>query len=133
MPPQGHVAALMRTARHPDRIDWRARASLATTAAALPDADPITWQWAWRRWRDESGAVMNAASAGMAVETPQAATLVVVSGKDREIDPEGMRRLARHLSADLLELGEASHVGPLLGRDAAQTATRVLAWHALRS
>lgn len=133
MPPQGYAGALAHSAHYPGRIDWQKRASLASTAAALPDADPITWQWSWRRWRDESGAVMNAAVAGMAVETPRAATLVVVSGEDRDIHPQTTRQLARDLGADLLELGEASHVGPLLGRDAAHTATRVLAWHALRS
>jgi len=133
MPPQGYAGALARTTHYAKRVDWQARASLATTAAALPDADPITWQWAWRRWRDESGAVMNAAVAGLTVETPRAATLVVVSGNDREINPQTTRQLARDLGADLLELAKASHVGPLLGRDAAHTATRVLAWHALRS
>lgn len=133
LPPAGlrNVAVLARS--YPPIVDWRRRAQLISTAVALPDADASTWQSSWPRWRDESGAAMNEAALGIPVEIPQAKCLVVISGLDRDVPPATSCRLAEALSADAIELPTASHVGPLLGRDAAQIADRVLAWNFLRS
>lgn len=114
-------------------VAWQRSASLISTAAALPDADASTWQLAWRRWRNESGAVLAAASSRCGIPLPTSPALMLVSGMDDDVPATTTRALAVALGADVLELGNASHVGPLLGRDAATVATRVLAWSRLRS
>lgn len=133
LPPAGWpgVAPLRRT--YPDLVSWRTTASLASTARALPDADAATWHRAWRCWRDESGAVMNAAAAGISIAVPEGPVLVVVSAQDDDVPATTSKTLARALAADVLDCAGASHVGPLLGRSAPAVAERVLAWLRLRS
>jgi hypothetical protein len=131
MPPAGFIDGDPQSG--PAIVRWNAHASLRSTARAIPDASPATWQQAWTRWRDESGAVLDAARAGLAVTPTRAPSLMLVSGQDADIAPERSRALATWLQADLLELPTASHVGPLLGRDAAHIAMRALAWWTQRS
>lgn len=133
MPPAGWPGIVPLGKRYPDLVPWRRGASLPSTARALPDADAATWQLAWRRWRDESGAVMNAASAGVSIERPHAQTLIVISERDDDVPASTSRALAEALGADILDCAGASHVGPLLGHAAADVAERVLAWLRLRS
>ena len=133
MPPAGQAGIVPLGRRYPDLVPWRHGASLPSTARALPDADATTWQISWRRWRDESGAVMNAASAGVPIERSDARTLIVISERDDDVPPSSSRALADALRADTLDSAGASHVGPLLGRAAADVAERVLAWLRLRS
>lgn len=133
LPPAGWPGVLPPRRTYPDRVPWRSGASLASSARALPDADTSTWQITWRRWRDESGAVMNAASAGVAVARPSVPVLVVVSAQDEDVPATTSRALANALGADVLACTGASHVGTLLGRQASDIAERVLAWLRLRS
>ncbi len=133
MPPPGIGELPLLQRRWPSEIPWRRGASLASTAAALPDADASTWQVAWRRWRDESGAVMSAASSGCDISLPTSSVLMLISAADADVPATTTRALAIALAADVIELAGASHVGPLLGRDAAAVADRVLAWSRLRS
>lgn len=133
MPPANFAGVVPLGGRYPDLVLWRRSASLASTARSLPDADPTTWQIAWRRWRDESGAVMNAASSGVPVEHPRAPILMVISDGDADVPAATSRALASALGADVLACADASHVGPLLGRHASDIAERVLAWLRLRS
>lgn len=114
-------------------IRWQRDASLLSTADALPDATPDTWHLAWRRWRDESAAVLAEATAFAADAPPPVRCLVLASDQDRDLPMASSRALAHWLGADLVEIPAASHVGPLLGRSAAATAERVLAWARLRS
>jgi predicted alpha/beta hydrolase family esterase len=133
MPPGGLPNVPVQGKRYPDRLPWRRGASLHSTAASLPDAEASTWHIAWRRWRDESGAVMNTASTGVSIERPRAKTLIVISEWDDDVPASTSRALAEALGADILDCAGASHVGPLLGRAAADMAERVLAWLRLRS
>ncbi len=119
LPPMGGV---------PDVVDWGRRASLASTRRAMPDADDATCEWAWRRWRDESGAVLRAARAGRAVVRPGVPVLMLASGADVDVPPAVTRAWADAWSATLWSLPGSSHVGPLLGRGAAAVAELVVTW-----
>lgn len=133
MPPAGFAPASPPARIYPDIVPWRSTASLASTARTLPDADPSSWHDAWRRWRDESGRVLKEAATGPGIQHPAAPVLMIVSAADRDVTPSTSRALATALSADVLELPGASHVGPLLGRSAPIVAARVLNWGALRN
>ena len=111
-----------------DVVPWQRNARLASTRAALPDADDVTALYACRNWRDESGAVLRAAHAGIEVERPACPALFVVSAGDDDVPPHISIGIAKHWQAERLETLATSHVGPLLGRQAAQIATQAVAW-----
>jgi pimeloyl-ACP methyl ester carboxylesterase len=113
---------------YPPLVPWGRCRSLEGTRRALPDADDATCLYAFRRWRDESGAVMTQAVAGVAVARPACPVLVLASSADTDVPAASSRALARELGADYLEYEGASHVGPLLGRSAAAIANQVTAW-----
>jgi predicted alpha/beta hydrolase family esterase len=116
----------------PDVVPWRRDARLASTRRALPDADEASALHAFRHWRDESGAVVRAARAGIAVATPACPVLCVASAHDEDVPPGVTASLAGHWNASLLRVPSGSHVGPLLGRGAAGVATAVAAWLSAR-
>jgi pimeloyl-ACP methyl ester carboxylesterase len=107
---------------------WGARASLAGTRRALPDAGAGEAWFAFRRWRDESGAVLDEARGGIACALPACPVLVVASQRDADVPVDAIRGLAQACSARLLVLEEASHVGALVGREATRAATEVVTW-----
>ncbi|HEY0506081.1 MAG TPA: alpha/beta fold hydrolase [Lysobacter sp.] len=112
----------------PDVVPWRANARLASTRRALPDADDATALYALRRWRDESGAVLREAHAGILVPPPACRVLCIASAQDDDVPPRLTAGLARAWGAPLLHAASPSHVGPLLGREAAAVATQAAAW-----
>ena len=112
----------------PPVIPWARERSLATTRRAMPDADDAARFYALRRWRDESGEVLNAARDGIAIDPPRCPVLMLASELDADVPPAAMQALAVRLSADLESIAGASHVGPLLGRSAAAAAERVAGW-----
>jgi len=113
---------------HADVVAWASTRSLTGTRRALADADDATCLWAFRRWRDESGAVLNAAAAGIAIEVPTCPALVLASERDDDVPLAANRAVATMLGADLRVLTGASHVGPLLGRNAAAIAEDAWRW-----
>lgn len=123
MPPGGLPQAPLR----PDIVPWGQRASLAGTRRALPDADEAAALHAFRRWRDESGAVLRQAQAGVAVARPGVPVLVIASSDDEDVPVAGSLALAADWRATTWQV-PGSHAGPLLGRDAAGLARRVLDW-----
>lgn len=125
MPPAGLPA---RGVPSPALIPWRHNASLHGTRDALPDADDAARLYAFRRWRDESGAVVDEARAGLVVDPPDCPLLVIASERDDDVPFETSRELAGTLGADFWRVPGASHVGPLLGASAAATAVRVADW-----
>jgi len=127
LPPAGIVARPLHDAQ-PPVVPWASARSLASTRRAMPDADDAACLYALRRWRDESGAVLNEAHAGIAIDIPRCPALVLSSELDADVPPAASRALAVRLSADLRSIPQASHVGPLLGRDAADAAARVADW-----
>ena len=116
----------------PDSVPWRRNARLASTRRALPDSDDATALFAFRRWRDESGAVLRHAHAGLVLDAPACPTLCIASSQDEDVPPGLTAELARAWDADLLRVASTGHVGPLLGRDAAAVAMQAAAWLSAR-
>lgn len=107
-------------------VPW-SRTSLARTRAAMPDADDAACLYAAARWRDESAAALaDARAAGGSV--PKCPTLVIASEHDDDTPAAGSRALADAWRADFVLLPGASHLGPLLGRDAARVAESAARW-----
>lgn len=116
----------------PGIVPWRRDARLASTRRAVPDADDASALFAFRHWRDESGAVMRAAYAGVDIEPPACPVLCIASQLDEDVPPALTAALALAWNADLLRVDALSHAGPLLGRDAAKAAAQALAWLSAR-
>lgn len=129
VPPAGIGEGWHRPDRTVPEIEpWGAEASYESTREAIPDAAEETWRWSWRRWRDESGAVLRQIRAGVPVRVTAVPTLIVASEYDDDIPADVSRSLAAVLGADVVDVPGASHVGPLLGRSATDTARASLAW-----
>jgi len=110
-----------------DIVPWGRDASLAGTRRALPEADDLAALFAFRRWRDESGLALRQARAGWPLPAPACPVLVMGSQDDGDVPVEGSRALAESLGAGWILL-PGSHVGPLLGRQAAATARVAVEW-----
>jgi pimeloyl-ACP methyl ester carboxylesterase len=111
----------------PSVIRW-ANGPLKDTRDAMPDSDEATILAAHKRWRDESGSVVNAIRTGIEAKKPLCPSLVVVGEKDMDIPPETSRRLAKWLGADVKAYEGMSHVGPLLSTRAEEVARDVISW-----
>ncbi|MGJ4730605.1 alpha/beta fold hydrolase [Luteimonas sp. SDU101] len=112
----------------PDVVPWQRDARLTGTRRALPDADEATALFAFRNWRDESGQAMREAHAGIQLPRPACRVLCIASMVDDDVPPALTAALARDWDASLLRAQAVSHVGPLLGRGAADCATQALHW-----
>jgi pimeloyl-ACP methyl ester carboxylesterase len=118
--------------RWPAVVPWARNGTLAQTRRAMGDADDAARLYAFRRWRDESGAVLEQACAGGAVESVECPVCVFASELDEDVPVATSRALAASLAADFEVLPATTHVGPLLGRDAAVAAERAADWLAAR-
>lgn len=127
LPPSPWHAQLLRR-EWPEVVPWHRDARLSSTRRAVPDADDATAMFAFRHWRDESGAVMRAAYAGVQVDRPACPVLCIASQLDEDVPPALTAALALEWQADLLRTPAISHAGPLLGRSAADVAAQVVAW-----
>jgi pimeloyl-ACP methyl ester carboxylesterase len=128
LPPAPWQARLPAKPRSRPVEAWRARASLAGTRRALPDAGVGEAWFAFRRWRDESGAVLDEARAGVACDRPACPVLVVASRGDIDVPIEASHDVAQWCGADLQVLDHASHVGALLGGHATRAAADAVTW-----
>lgn len=116
----------------PDLVPWHRDARLASTRRAMPDADDAAALYAFRRWRDESGAVLRAARAGIAVAKPRCPVLCIVSEQDEDVPAATTLALAAAWQTDLIRLPSATHVAPLLGSDATAIARQAAGWLSAR-
>lgn len=123
MPPEGLPGA----PHEGDVVPWGREASLAGTRRALPDADDLATLHAFRRWRDESGLALRQARAGVRCAAATAPALVMASADDTDVPAANSAALGAALGASLLHL-PGSHVGPLLGRQAAAAAAQAVEW-----
>ena len=112
----------------PDVVRWRGDARLASTRGAMPDADDASALFAFRHWRDESGAVLRAAHAGIATERPACPVLLIASVRDEDVPPSAIAAMAGAWGVSFLRAPSTSHVGPLLGRHAPTIAGQAAAW-----
>lgn len=117
---------------YPEIIKW-ANGPYADTVSSMPDSDEATWKFAHPRWRDESGAVLNAIAKGITVAKPTCPTLSVIPEADDTITPENQQALAKWADADTHRYKGMSHVGPLLSKRATEVAQAVLSWVRKRS
>jgi pimeloyl-ACP methyl ester carboxylesterase len=111
----------------PPVIRW-ANGPLEETRDAMPDSDEKTIRWAWKRWRDESGAVVNAIRKGVPARKPSCPTLVILGEKDTDIPYTTGLELATWAGADVHLYRGVSHVGPLMSRRAAEVADAMRRW-----
>lgn len=126
VPPAG--VGVPRTGKqYPPIIRW-ANGPLAETRTALFDSDEATIQWAWPRWRDESGAVLAQIAAGIPIQPPACPTLVILGDQDTDIPYQTGLALAAWAKADVLLYHGMSHVGPLLSRRAQAVAQMAITW-----
>lgn len=112
----------------PDAIPWRRNARLASTRAAMQDADEASAMYAFRRWRDESGLALRQAQAGVAVARPRCPVLFVFSAEDRDIGAAASPAWAQAWEASCVQSRALGHVGPLLGSAAPDIALQTVAW-----
>ncbi|HZX76791.1 alpha/beta hydrolase [Lysobacter sp.] len=110
-----------------DVVPWRRNARLPSTRRSLPDSDDATALFAFRHWRDESGRVLRGAHAGVALSSPTCRTLCIVSADDEDVPADVATRMAEAWGLESWRV-PGSHVGPLLGRDASDIATRAAGW-----
>ena len=123
IPPAGLPLAPAR----PPVVPWGRTACLAGTRRALPGADDAAALFAFRRWRDESGRVLNQARAGVGMAVPAVPVLLLVSEADRDVPAQASLALAQAWGATAWRV-PGGHVDPLLGRDAPRLAQQALAW-----
>lgn len=127
MPPGGVLSKPLGEP-YPAVVPWGRERSIGRTRRSLPDADDATCLYAFRRWRDESGLALEQARLGVKLELPRCPVLVMASEHDDDVPLIVSRALATRCAADFERLPGVSHVGPLLGRDAARIAERAAGW-----
>jgi len=115
----------------PEIIRW-ANGPLKDTEDSMPDSDRPTILWAWKRWRDESGAVVNALRDGVECDKPKCPCLVVLGGNDTDVPHATGLALADWCHADVQSYAGMSHVGPLLSTRAEEVARGICQWLASR-
>ncbi len=126
--PPAHTPAWSPARRYPPLIEWSRTTRLPDTREAMPESDEATIRWAHAHWRDESGAVLNAAYRGIEIEPPGVPVLVLCGAQDRTVPLQVCRQIAEGLKADSLTFDTVSHVGALLGPQAARLARAALQW-----
>lgn len=126
--PPAPLAAQLPARDWPARVTWAQRHDLRGTRRALAGADAASVWYANQRWRDDSGAVLREAHAGVALVSAPKRSLLISGTRDDSVPIEVQRALAAQLGAERLELPDADHLDPLLGGSAHRSAQAALAW-----
>jgi pimeloyl-ACP methyl ester carboxylesterase len=111
----------------PPVVRW-ANGPLQDTRDSMPDSDEKTILWAWKRWRDESGTVINTIRKGVPSRKPACPTLVILGEKDTDIPYTTGLELAKWAGADVQLYQGMSHVGPLMSTRATEVAEAMRLW-----
>lgn len=126
--PPAPLAAQLPPRDWPDRMTWSHRHDLRGTRKAMAGADAASTWYASQRWRDESGAVLRAAHAGVALAAPPRRCLLISGQQDDSVQIALQRQLGSMLRAETLELAAADHLDPLLGASAHRCARIAFDW-----
>lgn len=127
LPPLPESQALPTRTPYPTRVAWSSCGRFGGTHAAMPESASSARLFAFRRWRDESGRVLNAALAGLALAPPEAPCLLLASEDDQDVPVDTSAALALRLHASLLRL-PGGHLAPLLGDRADEAALQAVGW-----
>jgi pimeloyl-ACP methyl ester carboxylesterase len=113
--------------QYPKVIEW-SKGTLQETRDSMPDSDEATIQFAFRHWRDESGAVLEEISKGIEVKPPKCPVLCVLGDRDTDVPNAVGFEMAKRFGGIVDVFPDMSHVGPLLGTRAANVADAVVTW-----
>ncbi len=114
-------------ASFPPIVRW-ANGPLKDSEAAMPDSDRKTIRWAWKRWRDESGTVMNQITEGVSAQSALCLVLTILGEADTDVPHSTGLALANWTGATVKSYPKMSHVGPLMSRRATEVAQFALKW-----
>lgn len=115
-------------APRPAIVPWGARRKFESTRRAMPDADDAAVLFAYRRWRDESGAAIGEAFATPLPSAPSCPVLVFAGETDTDALAAHTRAWAHVHDVEFRLVPNAGHLGPLLGRTAAHCAEIAADW-----
>lgn len=127
MPPSPWHALVTRTADYPDVVPWGDARRIEGTIDAMQDSDEAARLFSFRRWRNESGVVLNEARAGIQLAVPLCPLLVIASDDDEEVPCSASREVAAGLNGNFLNV-PGRHLAPLMGRAAADCAWMAVDW-----
>ncbi len=127
VPPRGVQTKPRPPADYPAVVKW-ANGPVKDTRDALPDGDEKTIQWAAKKWRDESGQVMNDMARGIAVLKPNCPVLSILGEADTDVSYATGLALAAWAKADIHAYNNMSHIGPLMGKRAESVARAAIGW-----
>lgn len=127
LPPLPEAAELPARPPYPARVAWSSSGRFSGTQRAMPESSGSARLFAFRRWRDESGQLLNTAYAGIALPPPAASCLVIAAERDEDVPVEVSAVLALRLHASLLRL-PGGHLAPLLGDHAHEAALQAVTW-----
>jgi pimeloyl-ACP methyl ester carboxylesterase len=113
---KGEGSFLSDKERYPPIVRWSGGDS-QETLDAIPDCTKAVAEWASQLWRDESGAVLNAAfHDGIDFKLGDDLRLCsVIPKSDTLIEPQLQLAFAQLIKAHIFEYEGMSHAGPLLG------------------
>lgn len=111
----------------PEIVKW-AGGPLKDSEDSMPDSDRETILMAWKKWRDESGAVITELRSGLEIKPPSYPTLMLIGDKDTDISPMVSLSVAKAFKSDVIQYAGMSHVGPLLSTRATEVAQVVELW-----
>jgi pimeloyl-ACP methyl ester carboxylesterase len=125
--PKGIVPPKADLKPNPPLIQW-ANGPYKDTVDSMPDSDEATRKFAWPRWRNESGQVLNAVQSGVECQAPTCPVLSIIPEADDTIPPADQQALAAAYHADTHRYAGMSHVGTLLSTRAQEVAKDAIAW-----
>jgi pimeloyl-ACP methyl ester carboxylesterase len=128
MPPAPWHAEMPVHTTYPAITAWRSQGIFESTRKALPDGDEASRLFAFRHWRDESGALLNAALRGITLDLPVGRRLLMASEIDGDVPFSLSKSMAEGIQAEFVYLRETTHLGALMGKNANHFAAQAVGW-----
>lgn len=127
IPPAPWAAQLPERDLSESEVLWHSAGRFESTQRAMQDAQAADQHFAFRRWRNESSAVLRAAYAGVQVPESESPLLVIASELDEDTPLALSAVMAEGLGASLLRV-PGGHLAPVMGPGAPAAAGVALAW-----